>query len=220
MPKNNDKQKLPQQEAYAEKNENLADFRKQLNAIVKKAAQDLAAENPEFQDFDVLPQNIAYIKNKEGTIRAIYKIAEHMMWPSSMDKTQDEIREGAQKHFPDLPLKKGLWNKELKGRVRKKVEETVKCNMQKPPSFKGCKTLAQFRKKVRAANEIALGARTFKTSITFSRDAVVFGHKSYNLTLDKVAGQTYPRIRVMHEGKRCPLRMDLLVAILKEAEGK
>lgn len=220
MTDKNSTPKSPQQIVYAEKQAHLAEFKKRLNSMVRKAAKELAAENSDYKDFCVIPQNVTYMKNKEGVILAIFKIAEQMMWPSSMEKTQDQIRADVQTLFPGLEIKKGIWGRPLLGKVRKRVDEIVTGNMMSAPSFAKCKTLSQFRRKVLTQRKVASGLRTFKLPITIGKDTVVIGSQAYALERYNVGKYKYPRIRIECKGKRQPLRMDVLASALIAGEGK
>lgn len=142
------------------------------------------------------------------------------MWLSNMKKTQDQIREEVQKSFPEFALKKGIWTKKLTGKTRKKVQTIVTGNMQKPPSFSKCATLSQFRKKVLMHKEVSSGIRTFNLPITISKEVVVIGSQTYNLEKYEVGKYVYPRIRIELNGKRQPLRMDVLAMALIAGEEK
>lgn len=210
--------KTPAQQGYADKKAKLTELQKAVNKAAADAGKDWLIRNPDCNDLAVKPMNIAYVRRKGATTKVITEIASRMMNPANKDKTQAEILRDIQPQFPEITLHANLWQNELSPGLWRKVEAIVQNGLRKPVSLRGCKTLSKIRKKVQAAQQVAAGARTFKTEITFTNArTVIIGNKSYPIVMRGSEGAEYPCIRINVKDKgRCWLRVDALAAALLE----
>lgn len=210
--------KTPEQKVFAAKDRERLEFQSMINKEVCNFVLRLQEKNPKYSGFGVKPLNIAYVKGQKGISKAYLEIADAIVLPSNVDKTQVAILKDVQEKLTDLNLHPNIWNKPLTPSMKKKVETRVNCNIPKPVDLRKCDTLAKIRKKVKAAQQKSVAVKTFKTTIAFSRGAVVIGKTSHPLVMRTSGGKTYPSIRVNIKNKgQCWVRMDGLVAALKEA---
>lgn len=208
--------KTASQKAYADKSRKKDEFQRKVNEAAEARAKKLKESNPDYADLDIKCMNVAYVRGQKGISKVYFKIADMIMYPENMGKTQAAIIKEIQPLFPELTIRTNIWNRELIPAVKDRIERRMSSNTSKPINFRGCNTLAQMRKRVKAAFKVAGSGKTFKTPITFASDSVVIGKTSYPITKKSAAGKVYPSIRVEVIGKgRCWVRVDALKAVLQ-----
>lgn len=207
----------PQQQAYATKAKHRSEYEKALNKEMAKVAKTLQDENPEFEGFKVKPNNAVYIPSRKDTGKIITALTQGILLDRTNKKTQAAILRDVQTQFPESTLYSSIWYKPLSAGLWKKVETLIVGNMSNPISIRGCKTLSEVYKKIKANRERDAAIKTFKAEIVISKDAVIVGNKTYTTSYRTSNGHKYPCIRVKgRDDKRGWLRVDRLIALLRE----
>jgi hypothetical protein len=209
--------KTPQQKQYQRVRQKKDDLQKVVNEAAKYAEREWLARNPDYKDLAVKRMNIAYVKNKKGVSKGIIEIAKWLPLPGYAYKTNVEILQEMAKVFPQYELTPNVWSKTLSPGMLKRVYEAVRCNSNKPYNLKGCKTLSKIKKRIKAFHDSeADKPYIFKPTIVVTGETVVINNTSYPLIVRQAKGVEYLCIRVPVKGKRCWLRVDALITVLKK----
>ena len=209
------KQLSLQQAKYIEKRTKLDELRKAANKAASQAAKEWKSQNPSYNDLEVKPLNLAYIRNKVGVTKGLLKLAERSVWVSSDSKTQKQILDEVNTSNPEYDLKPTIWQKELSAPLKKRILDIVNGSLATPLNFKDCSTLSEIRKTIKTSRIKAAKSVSFKPEITFTNEMVVINKQTYPLEKKKVNGKIYYIIRVKCGNKRQVLRLDVLAQILK-----
>ncbi|MDE1152680.1 MAG: hypothetical protein PW788_09100 [Micavibrio sp.] len=205
----------PQRQRYKNKRDSLNKFNADINKTVLDRAKYLRESDPSYSEFGIKPSNRGYIKNKNGAgIKVFEAIADILVSDKAGNKTQVEILKQVQQTFPTIFLQPNIWHRELYAHRLKKIQERINCNLVKPISFNGCKTLSEIKARMRAKQNAQTATQTYTPKIAINKEVVVINDKSFPIERRKASDPKSASIRVNVLGKRQWIRLDALMAFL------
>jgi hypothetical protein len=130
------------------------------------------------------------------------------------DRTQTKILTMTRDEFPSHNISANLWNAPLTKKQFTRMQQLAWNNFRPGIDLKGCKTLAQCKKRIMAVIHTKDPSFAFKATISADKDKVIVGKKVYHIEDRKSGGYVYPSIRVTLGKKRAWLRLDVLHSLL------
>ncbi|MFO0389573.1 MAG: hypothetical protein ACK502_07650 [Alphaproteobacteria bacterium] len=206
--------------------QSLKDAQTEVRLAGEAKWQEIKAHNPHLSGFEVKTKPYSYKKRPAGFNKVIERLMSEISYPSGMnydsgvsytagaDRTQAAIIERIRPSFSNHKILPNVWNRKLTKKQFEKMQGMAWRNFRKPIDIKGCKTLAQVKKRIQAAIHANDATFTFKGTIAIDNKAVIVGKDIYAIETRKSTGHEYPSIRVNIGNKRAWLRVDLLRLIL------
>ncbi len=192
--------------------------------------QEIKAKNPHLSNFEMKSKPYCYQRRPSGFSKVIDRLMDDIAIPASKnyetgisyparaDMKQADIIERIKPLFPSHKILPNIWNRKLTKKQFARMQTLAWSNFRKPIDIKGCKTLAEVKRRIQAALHASDATYSFKGTITIDNDTVVIGNETYTIEKRISAGHEYPSIRVNVGGgadrKRQWLRVDVLRSIL------
>jgi hypothetical protein len=206
----------PQQQQYAKEAKLRAEVEQKCNEVVRETFNKLAKENPSLAMFGFIAQNRLYQKRPPGFSKIVPAIADRLSWQGQAHRTQADILADIQAAFPGYPnISANIWARELQSHVLKKIRQQFQSSFYHSVDLKDCKSLAQIKKAVLAADKTANAKHSFRVTVAIATDALVVNDVTYPIINHTSGRYAYPSVRVTVDGKRPWVQVAHLIALLK-----
>lgn len=204
------------QAKYKQMGEQMKEAQLVISRAVKSSMEQWIAEDPARRShLGVKPMNFVYPKGGPGIFKLAPAVVDALLMPGGLKKTQKAIlAEVQQQSFPEFKLSQNIWGKTLDPKVIAKVWKRIEGNTVRPVSIRGCKNLSMIRRCLQAAALPDGEARTVTAKITFTKDRLIVGSKSYEYQSRKSGKNEYRFVQLPTSKKVSSKRTWVMVSAL------
>ena len=135
---------------YAEHGQQMRSIQKRLEDAQAKELALIYDENPDLKLYRVKAPVHVYKAPPEGSSKIIPKIVEHMLRRGATKKTNKAILEQVRPQFPNHKINANIWHRPLQRWDYAAINILIKDRIGGDFSVKGCKTLSDIRKLLKA----------------------------------------------------------------------